>query len=153
MLDIPSTGNDDLSIRYTIIHFSKIATAWPMIKNWFLQVSRDFQFVCAPTACICTRKKDLWVMCERQTTTQITHQPLQMLHKHLQTNIICENGLTRQSRSRSGSIHRSGHVCSWRVKLGQKESGLWAALVADYIPWHGGAVDEEVLKRWGGRRC
>jgi len=40
-------------------------------------------------------------------------------------------------------------VVGQRVKLGEKESGLRAAFVADYIAWHGVRSNEEVLKGKG----
>ena len=52
-----------------------------------------------------------------------TYQTLQMLHEHLQTDIVCEDSLAG-ARARSRAIHARGHVRRTGVELGEQETGL-----------------------------
>ncbi|RUS28971.1 hypothetical protein BC938DRAFT_481224 [Jimgerdemannia flammicorona] len=63
-----------------------------------------------------------------------------MLHEHLQADIICEDG-----RPLRRSIGAARYVRRRRVELGEQETSLRAALVADDVTGDGETIREEIL--------
>ena len=75
-----------------------------------------------------------------------THQTLQMLHEHLQANVVREDRLAIASAGRR-PVHARRHVCRRGIQLGQQEPSLRAVLVADNVTWDRESVSEQVLQK------
>ena len=69
-----------------------------------------------------------------------------MLHEHLQTDIVRENGLPR-IRTRGPAVHRCRHMRRRGVEFEQKESRLTSALVADNIARNGESIHQKILRQ------
>lgn len=65
-----------------------------------------------------------------------------MVHKRLQTNIVCEDRL----RSLAYTTVTACRMGSGWVELGQEETGLGATRVADDEAWEGKAVLDQLLR-------
>ena len=77
--------------------------------------------------------------------TQDTHEPLEVLHEHLQTDVVREDRLA--SRATAGAVHARRHVRRRRVELREQEPRLGPALVAHDVARNREAVHEEFLQR------
>lgn len=70
--------------------------------------------------------------------TRPTYSKLhQMIHERLQADVVGEDGLGRLGHA---AIARGRRVRRGRVELGEQETGLGAACVADDEAWEGEAV-------------
>lgn len=67
---------------------------------------------------------------------------LEMLHEHLQGNIICEDSSATSSRR---AIHSAAHMRSRRVEFRQQETCLRTVLVTDNVSRDGEAVGQKIL--------
>jgi hypothetical protein len=79
---------------------------------------------------------------------QSSYQSFQVLHKHLQTDVVCEDGLPI-ARTRSGTVHVCRHVRCRGVQLREKETGLTSALIANDVTWDWLPFGQKVLKIFG----
>jgi hypothetical protein len=77
-----------------------------------------------------------------------THESLEMLHKNLQRDVIGED----RGRSARSAVRASAHVRRRRIQLGEKESSLGSALVADDVSRDRVSVGEQVLDREAERK-
>lgn len=67
-----------------------------------------------------------------------------MLHEHLQADVVGENSLARAGAA-SRAVHARRHVCCRGVQLGQQETRLTTALVANDVSRNREPINQKLL--------